>query len=218
MEPEFWAERWEKGETGFHRKKVHPQLVRYFQNLQMSAGERIFVPLCGKSLDMLWLAEQGLEVVGVELSELGLNDFFSQAGLFPNRYSRGQYEVWQAGRFELLQGDFFALSRADLGRVRHVYDRAALVALPPQMRPDYAARIAALLPAGGRLLLISYDYLQQQMEGPPFAVPLAEVEQLFASTFRLELLADEDTLAWHPGLQARGVTELREFTCLLERR
>jgi thiopurine S-methyltransferase len=217
MQTEFWEECWREGRIGFHQQQVHRFLPRFYPALQVPDGGRILIPLCGKSLDMLWLAEQGAEVVGVELSALAVAAFFSEQELVAQREHCGALEAWQAGAITLLQGDLFALTREDVGPLAAIYDRAALVALPPELRPRYAAKLAELLPVGGRLLLTSYIYRQADMAGPPFEMPLSEIKLLFGGAFSIEVLHDEDALELHPGLKDRGLSVLREFCCLLQR-
>jgi thiopurine S-methyltransferase len=217
MQTEFWEERWREGRIGFHQQQVHRFLARFYPALQVPEGGRVLIPLCGKSLDLLWLAEQGAEVVGVELSELAVAAFFAEQGLVAQRGTCGALESWQQGSITLLQGDLFTLTRGDVGPLAAIYDSAALVALPPEMHPRYAAKLAGLLPVGGRLLLTSYVYRQAEMAGPPFEVPLSEIKQLFGGAFSIELLHDEDALDLNPGLKDRGLTVLREFCCLLQR-
>lgn len=218
MEKEFWHERWALGEIGFHRSSIHPFLVHFFDRMEVSRGDKVFVPLCGKSLDMLWLQQQGVEVVGVELSATAVEAFFAEQGIEASRRSEGTFDIYQSEGIRLFCGDLFSLERDDLDGAVVFYDRASLVALPPSMRQGYADKIAQLIPAGGKGLLVSYDYDQAQRPGPPFAVPFAEVAKLFGSAFDMELLAEEDALRWHQGLTSQGITELREFACLLVRK
>jgi len=218
MDADFWAERWEKKEIGFHRKQVHPLLIEHWPTLAVPPQGEVFVPLCGKSLDMAWLAEQGHTVSGIELSAIALEEFFAGQQLTAESSPDAGLTCWQAGPYRLWQGDLFALRPEQLQGVAAVYDRAALVALPPAMRPEYARKLAGLLPFAAPLLLISYDYPQHERPGPPFSVPLAEIEELFGERFSIERLADHDALEEHPGLQSQGVSRLREFVCLLTRR
>lgn len=217
MDVEFWHQRWQLGEIGFHQKQVHRFLLEQLAKLHLEPGDRLLVPLCGKSLDLTWLAGQGFEVVGVELSRLAIEAFFAEQQLEPQRSSRGPFEVWRSGRIELLEGDLFDLTLQSCGPLQAIYDRAALVALPEELRPRYAAKLAELLSPGGELLLTSYAYRQDEMVGPPFTVPFSEIKLLFGGAFAIELLHEEDALALHPGLQARGVSVLWEFCCRLTR-
>jgi thiopurine S-methyltransferase len=187
MQAEFWLERWERNEIGFHQQAVNPDLRRYWPELGLAAGDPVFVPLCGKSGDMAWLRAQGHPVVGVELSRRAVAAFFAENGLDPEWRRQGGLEVAEAGGVRIHQGDFFDVTADDLAGVKGVYDRAALVALPPEVRERYAARLAEMLP-GARMLLVTFDYPQERMEGPPFSVPPAEVERLYGAHGDVRLL------------------------------
>jgi thiopurine S-methyltransferase len=218
MDFEFWHERWELNEIGFHREDDHPELVQHFSKLQATSGEVIFVPLCGKSRDLLFLAGQGLQVVGVELSPLAVAAFFSENGLTPQRQTLGELERWRAGPITIFCGDFYALSPASLAPAKLVYDRAALIALPEASRPPYAARLCELVAPGGRMLLITNSYDSNEMEGPPFSVKAEEVEKLYADSFEITLLNDYEAIDLHPGLQQRGLSSFKSSSFLLLRR
>ncbi len=208
MDPQFWHERWARGEIGFHRGDVHPLLVRHGAPL---AGRRVLVPLCGKSLDLVHLAGLGCTVVGIELSAAAIGAFFAERGLEPAVTTQGPGRVWEAGPYTLLEGDYFALSAADLGApCTGLYDRAALIALPPERRPAYAAHTARLLARGAWGLLITLDYPQEAMAGPPFAVPEAEVRALYGPWAGIAALEREDALAAEPRFAARGLTRLHQ--------
>lgn len=166
----------------------------------------MFVPLCGKSSDMLWPHERGHEVVVVELSPIAVRDFFVENKLKPTTKRRGNYEHWESGRFKILVGDFFALDASMLSGIVGVYDRASLIALPPDMRPRYAGHLAAILPAKAEILLVTLEYPQMLMPGPPFSVGEAEVWKLFEARYRAEVLQRKDILAENPHLRDRGLT------------
>lgn len=217
MEPQFWNERWHKGEIGFHMGRPHHDLVEFFSHLEVVAGATVFVPLCGKSLDLLWLSGQGARVLGVELSERAVRDFFAEHELTAHRQPEGEFSRFSCAGINLLCGDFFALRPEQLTEVSAVFDRAALVALPPELRRRYAEQLCRLLPSGCRMLLVSYAYAQEQMPGPPFAVPPAEVEELFGADFAIERLAERDALPTHEVLRQRGLSALTEFVSLLVR-
>lgn len=218
MDENFWLERWEKNEIGFHMQQPHAYLPRCFAQLRATPGEAVFVPLCGKSPDLLWLRDQGLRVIGVELSRLAIDDFIAENNLEAQWQVAAGMPCCHADNLMVYCGDFFSLAIDDLHGARLVYDRASLVALPPEMRRRYAAHLANLLPTGARMLTIAYEYDQAETSGPPFAVPRTELKELFGADFTVELLADEDTLAKHQGLAARGVTRLREYAVLLVKR
>jgi len=218
MSHEFWHQSWQRGEIGFHLDYDHPQLLANFDRLQAKPDEVIFVPLCGKSRDLAWLTEQKLQVVGVELSPLAIEAFFVEHGLQPEREDIGELELWRAGAIRIYCRDFFALRLQHLHGARLVYDRAALMALPPRGRHDYAARLTEWLPSGGRMLLISNSYDQQRIDGPPFSVPRQEVEQLYGAAFDIESLSRQEMIDAHPGLRQRGLDSFVAETFLLRKR
>lgn len=217
MEREFWLERWEKNQLGWHLSDTNPLLAEHWGSLDVTRGAGVFVPLCGKSLDMLWLARQGFRVTGVEISRRAVEDFFAENRLAYTAASNPAGQRFDSGGLTIFRADFFTVDLGDLPPVEAVYDRASLVALPPDMRPGYARRLAALTPAGARVLLISLDYPQQQMAGPPFAVSPTEVRSLFAGSFRVEALHSEDCLESEPRFREKGLTQLSERVFLLER-
>lgn len=216
MEPEFWHQRWQENRIGFHQGEVNPYLRQYWQQLGISAPARILVPLCGKSLDLHWLVQQGYQVEGVEISELAVRAFFAEAGLTPKRSSHGAWQVWETDNLRLWCGDYFAMTAAQLGPIAAVYDRAALIALPPQMRRDYVQHTQTLV---GQVphLLITLDYPQQLMPGPPFSVDAAEVTALFGAQFTgTQPLHCADVLRGNESLQVRGLDRLNECVYLLQ--
>ena len=177
----------------------------------------MLVPLCGKSLDMLWLAEQGHRVVGVEISPLAAAAFFEENRLPLQRQVVGDFTRYQCDEIELLCGDFFQLDAALLGPFQRVYDRASLIALPPPMRRDYAAQLIALLPEGGRVLLVTLEYSPDELEGPPFSVAPEEVAELYQPMLQIRELEGSDILPEEPRFQQQGVTRLWERVYTLTR-
>lgn len=216
MDPDFWHRRWEHGETGWHRDRIDRHLLDLWPGLGLATETRVLVPLCGKTLDLLWLAAQGHGVLGVELSRLAVDSFFAENGLTPEVTDDPPFRRYRADEIELLCGDFFALEPRHVAGVSAVYDRAALIALPPQLRVRYAAHTDTLLKVQVPRLLITLEYDQTQMAGPPFAVHAEEVAALFSARHRIRPLADLDVLDESPGLRARGVSALKERVYLLE--
>lgn len=217
MQPEFWRERWQQGQIGFHQPQVNADLRSYWPRLQCARSAPVFVPLCGKSLDMTWLRAQGHKVIGIELSEVAVEAFFAEQQLEPLRERVGALERWSAAGYELYVGDFFDLSADQLTAVQTVYDRAALIALPAALRARYVRHLAALLGAGCNILLLTMDYQQEQMPGPPFAVAEAEVRRLFAPDFSVSPIASREALLEEPRFMQRGLTSRREEAYLLRR-
>lgn len=208
MRPEFWLERWREGRIGFHRDAVMPLLVQYWPAVAAPAGSRVFVPLAGKSLDMIWLAAQGHPVLGAELSPLAVEQFFAENGLHPRITETPAGRLHAADGIELMLGDVFDLDAATLASCEAVYDRAALIALPPDLRARYADEVYGRLPIGCLGLLITLEYPQPEKDGPPFSVDEAEVRRLFSKCWDIELLERRDILPHEPGFRAEGVTAL----------
>jgi thiopurine S-methyltransferase len=217
MDNEFWLERWREGRTAFHRDEVMPLLERHWPALGVPASGRVFVPLAGKTLDMHWLAARGHDVLGCELSPLAVESFFAEAGLSPAVGTDADGIHHRVGHLDLVQGDVFALSATTLGAIDAFYDRAALIALPPAMRRRYVAEVYGKLPHGCRGLLITLEYPQAQMDGPPFSVDEAEVRGLFAHDWNIELLERRDILAQEPRFSEDGVTALATAVYRLQR-
>ena len=217
MDPAFWHQRWRDNLIGFHQASINPHLQSYWKRLALGEHDQVLVPLCGKSRDMLWLGERH-PVLGVEVSPVAVQAFFREAGRVPQRSEEPGFTVWEAGRVRLLCGDFFALRPEQLQAVRAIYDRAALIALPAEMRPRYAARLTSLLPGGVSMLLVSLEYEQAEMNGPPFSVEEAEVRRLFAAHWSIERLHQEDVLAGESKFRERGLSRLTETIFLLRRR
>lgn len=218
MEPEFWLQRWREGRIGFHQDRTTPLLEKYWPSLGIAPGSRVFVPLAGKSLDMLWLAGQGLQVLGVELSALAVEQFFAEHGLVPEVREATDGRHYAAGGIEIVQGDVFATDPASLAGCSAIFDRAALIALPTEMRQRYAAGVYARLPTGCRGLLITLEYPQHQKQGPPFSVPETEIRILFGQSWEATALERRDILTEQPGFKAEGVTDLGTATYQLDRR
>ena len=210
MQKDFWLERWQREETGFHEQAANAYLKKFWPGLHLTGGSGVFVPLCGKSVDMQWLREQGHPVVGVELSSIAVQAFFAEQGYTPQHSSSGKFERCEAGGINIFCGDFFDLKREDVAATAAVYDRASMVALPPEMRERYVQHLVNILPKGAKILLITFDYPQHEMPGPPFAVAPGEVEKLYREHADIKLLAQVDVLAKNPRFQQRGLTRLQE--------
>ncbi len=217
MTLDYWQQRWLAGRTGFHREEVNPNLRAYLHRLRLAAGDRILVPLSGKSVDIPWLAGQGYEPIGIEASELAVEQLFEEQGVAPMRCHRGGLTLWRGGGLASYVGDYFALTPAELGTIAAAWDRAALIALPADQRPSYAAHTAELMPEGAPLLLVTMAYADAGVAGPPYSVSPSEVASLYAPWFDIEGLAS-DSGADAPGpLQAQGVSEVDEAVWLLSR-
>lgn len=218
MEESFWQARWHSNQIGFHLDEVNPWLLRHWRALALPADAQVLVPLCGKSLDLLWLADQGHRVLGVELAEKAVLDFFAEWGVEPEVSEVGALRRFSAGRVEILQGDFFALTPEDTRDCVALYDRAAIIALPPAMREAYVAHLARLLAPGCRGLMVTLEYEQSRLDGPPFSVPEEEVRTRLESDWRVELLEREDVLEKNWKFASRGLDALHEPVFRLQRK
>jgi len=218
MDKAFWTERWKRRDIGFHQPHIHDQLKRFWPKLGLPAASTVFVPLAGKSYDMIWLATQGHRVVGVELSDVAVREFFQDGGQTPEIRTDGTFDVFFAGPFNLYRGDVFEMPAEALTDVSAVYDRAALVALQPETRARYAKKLASIIPANAVIFLVALDYPEGELSGPPFSVSHAEVERLYGEAFQIEVLESRDGLEASGNLKNRGVTRLQETAYLLRRR
>ncbi|MEA3410152.1 MAG: thiopurine S-methyltransferase [Pseudomonadota bacterium] len=210
METEFWIERWQRNQIGFHQAEINGYLKEFWRTLDVPENGRVFVPLCGKSLDMVWLRAQGHEVLGVEVSPVAVRDFFSENDLQPERRPSGEMERYDTDGLTILCGDFFSLSAGNLTGCSSVYDRASLVAFPNTMRRDYAEHLMAILPARSPILLVTLEYPQAEMQGPPFSAPEVEVRELFEKKYAIRRLHAGDVLADYPRFRDRGLSRLTE--------
>jgi thiopurine S-methyltransferase len=217
MDAEFWKERWQTNQIGWHEGRVSPMLAKHWPALGLPAGAKVFVPLCGKSKDMVWLAAQGHPVIGVELSEIAVAAFFSENGLVPQQQTRATHAISKTRDIEIWCGDFFALTPGDLSGAAAAYDRASLIAMPPSMQPAYAAKMAELLPSRAPVLLLTISVDEPQPSGPPFGVPPARVRELFAGAFTIDEIDGGDIPDIAENFARRGVTRLRHHVMLMRR-
>lgn len=214
MRARFWHERWQQNQIGFHQDEINPYLQTYWSQLKLAIGKGVFVPLCGKSSDMLWLRSQGYPVLGIELSPIAVRDFFAEHGLEPEVTQQGAFELWEVDGLKILLGDFFQLTTTDLAECEAIYDRASLIALPPDMREQYAGHLQQIA-TGKPNLLITLEYDQTITGGPPFSVTPAEVQSYYAAQYHIELLARVDISHTQHGIVAKGAKELYEGIYLL---
>ena len=209
MQHEFWHQKWQKNEIGFHLSQPHPLLVKYMGCLNISPNSRIFIPLCGKSLDIHWLLTQGYHVVGIDLSPIAIHDLISTLGLSFTEMQSGNLSHFHHPQIDLFVGDFFELTIEQLGQIDAIYDRAALVALPEQMRSQY---IQHLIHIGGHAsqLLISFEYDQSMLAGPPFSISTQQLQVYYSSEYTIQLLDSQTELL-------KGKVNAQEKIWLLEK-
>ena len=191
MDGSFWHRKWVRNEIAFHESEANPLLVTYFSDLCLQQGSRVFVPLCGKTLDIHWLLSHSYRVVGSELSKIAVEQLFSELGVEPNITLIDQVSRYSANNIDIFVGDIFSLSRSVLGQIDAIYDRAALVAFPEPLRDRYTAHLIEITDRAPQLL-ISYQYDQRLLDGPPFSVSPEEVARLYQERYELNLLANTE--------------------------
>lgn len=212
MDAEFWHERWESNRIGFHESQPNPLLVDHFDRLKLAKGSRVFVPLCGKTLDIHWLLANGFKVAGAELSKLAVEQLFAELGREATVTPVGETTKYSATDIDVYVGDIFALTIELLGPVAAIYDRAALVALPATTREKYAAHLVQLTSKAPQLL-ITYEYNQSMVDGPPFSISCEEVQHHYKSSYTLTLLSTGEVSG---GL--KGNCPATEYVWLLNKR
>ena len=194
MQASFWHNKWEENQIGFHLQEANPLLVKYFSALKLTQGSRIFLPLCGKSLDIALLLAMGYQVAGAELSAIAIDDLFHSLNLTPKITQKNSITHYSAPNIDIFVGDIFDVTPAMLSKVDAIYDRAALVALPVEMRKKYSAHLITLtqhIKTPAPQLLISFEYDENLHAGPPFSVGADEVNAHYHASYDITLLASE---------------------------
>jgi len=191
MDAKFWQQRWENDEIAFHESEGNPLLVKHFRELSLTSGSRIFLPLCGKTRDIAWLLSHGFPVVGAELVESAIEQLFTELNIQPTISSSGGLKLYSAANISVFVGDFFKITRDMLGPVDAIYDRAALVALPEAMRLQYSEHLINITNKAAQLL-ITFEYDQGLMDGPPFSISSKELDQHYKEIYVLTLAASID--------------------------
>ena len=191
MEANFWHDKWARGEIAFHQQQTNPFLVAHFTALQLAKGSRVFLPLCGKTRDIAWLLGQGYRVAGAELSALAINELFQELGVAPQITNIGKLQHYSAPNLDIFVGDIFELSGDTLGEVDAIYDRAALVALPRETRKLYSGHLMHIAGSAPQLV-ITYEYDQSLIDGPPFSISAEEIRQHYSAKYALTVLETHD--------------------------
>ena len=111
MEKTYWLDRWERDDIGFHQTDVNAYLSDYWSELKLTHGSKVFVPLCGKSRDMLWLNQQGHTVLGVELSKFAVQAFFTENEYTPQHETNDKFDVFSVDDLSILCGNFLDLDK-----------------------------------------------------------------------------------------------------------
>jgi len=212
-----WLEFWEKNEINWHSDVVTQELEEHLGLLKLEPGDKVFFPLCGKSLDMIYLLNQGFSVIGVELSEIGIGQFFHENGLDFTITQVGEFDLYSAKNIEIYCGDFFSLTSKHLSDVKAVFDRKSLIALDRNLRQKYVKHLNDIISVGVRILLITLHYPQHQMSGPPFSVDKSEVESLFSMAFKYQELKCFEDIKNRSKLVSAGVDYIENAAYCLQK-
>ncbi len=215
MDERYWAERWQTGQTGFHQGRPNELLVEHHHRI--AGDRRVYVPLCGKAVDLLWLRDQGHEVTGSERVSLAIEQLFAELGLVPTTTTWEFFRLHLTPRLAIVEGDALLVDVDILGKVDAVYDRAALVALDPATQVVYVESLQRVLKPGGHILLVTFDYDQARLAGPPWALGAEAVQRLFGGWCSIEKLGERREPPG-PRFVAAGVDDVSEAVFLLQRR
>ena len=212
-----WLNRWENNKIGWHAEQINRHLIEYLSELNLAKKDKIFVPLCGKSLDMIYLLNQGLSIIAVEMSDLAIEQFFNENEL-PFKTSKiNSLKLYEGERIQIYCGDFFALNSKHLDAVKAVYDRASLIALDKVLRQKYVKHLNDIIDVDVRILLLTLDYPQHQRIGPPFAVSKTEVDLLFGGSFQCRELHCINDIENEPMFQNLGVDFVKKAVYFLQK-
>ncbi|GAA6212104.1 thiopurine S-methyltransferase [Hyphomicrobiales bacterium 4NK60-0047b] len=210
MDENFWHERWNNNEIPFHESEANKNLVNNLDKLQIKEKSRIFIPLCGKTLDIGWLLSRRYKVVGAELSEFAINELFKQLEVKPIIKDTGSLKCYSAPNIDIFVGNIFELTIEDIGLVDAIYDRGAYVALPKEIRSKYSQHMKDITKNAPQLL-IAYEYNQNLMKGPPFSIPPKELENNYNDAYEITNLNSKDV---EGGL--KGICAAKENVWLLQ--
>lgn len=208
-----WESRWQDGRIGFHLPEVNPYLIRFSDELLCESPDKVFVPLCGKSLDLCWLASKAKKVVGVELVSKAVYDFFAENNLAYTIQQAEKLQLFSSKSIDIFQGDFFDLKLEQTSSFKAIYDRASIVSLQKDERKKFVEHLISFLEPGGRILLIILEYDQNKMDGPPYCVSAEEIEKLFSPYGTLELLETCEVL--DDRFRNKGLDSLLEHVFLI---
>jgi len=211
----IWESRWQEDRIGFHLKEVNPYLVQFSDQLLHQNPDRVFVPLCGKTLDLCWLTKKTKRVIGVELVNKAVQDFFAENNITYLIRQEDTLQKFSSKYIDIYLGDFFKLNPEKTSPFKAIYDRASIVAIEKLERRKYVDHLFSFLDPAGRILLITLEYNQNQMNGPPYSVPPEEIKSIFEPLGSLKLLETRDILDDH--FRNKGLTHLLEHVFLIEK-
>ena len=214
MDEKFWTACWETQEIGFHLPEVNPVLLAFWSQLSLDSSAKVLVPLCGKSLDLKWLVQQGCHVVGVELSQLAVDAFFSEQSIQPDIQTNDKFQLYASKQLKIWCGDIFDFPDTQLEMIQAVYDRGALVALPADMRKAYMQKLLQGLPNKARWLLVTFEYDESFMQGPPFSVSQNEVQMYFEG-YDIRQVNKKEMIETMPKAQNLGLNSIHQCVYMI---
>lgn len=211
-----WLSFWTGRTPGFHEGRVNSYLQQFLPRFNLQSGDTVFMPLCGKAVDILWLTQQGLNVIGVELSGFAIDSFFRESDLDVKISDSKNFVVYQAPNITLYQGDFMDIHKTHLQSCKLVYDRAAIVSIETFNRLFYTRKMSEIIPLNCPMLVVTLEYDQTVMQGPPFSVPFSEISELYKTQYQTELLQSNQIIDERPRWRERGLDYLRESALCLK--
>ncbi len=217
MQAKDWLARWQENRIGFHEGDVNPHLKRYIKDFELKPGDRVFMPLCGKAHDIAWLAGQGYGVIGIELSAIAIEAFYEEFNLQYQQFQSDRFVMRKSDNIILLQGDYFDLQSEDLEACKLIYDRAALIAIDESNRSRYSSHMQSITASDCDMLLVTLDYDQEQMSGPPFSVSREDVFEHYQSEYQIQVMEENDVLDEQSRWRKQGLTALAETVFQLRR-
>jgi thiopurine S-methyltransferase len=206
MEISYWQSRWNKNKTGWHMDSVYPPLPEIWSRLAIKPHARVLVPFCGKSLDLRWLTEQGHHVTGVDVSQKALHEVMHQNPHTFSQDSSHGFTIYRSDSLELWQGDFIKLPAQGIATPDIIYDKASIIAQPREQRKAYAQKVLELCGKKTRILLQTFEYKQEEMNGPPFSVDENEVRELLGQQFTITLEHEQSKMKELSKFQQRGLS------------
>ncbi|MCG8610422.1 MAG: thiopurine S-methyltransferase [Pseudomonadales bacterium] len=210
MRYDFWHDKWRRNEIGFHEGTVNQYLASHWQDFTVTGSETVLLPLCGKSRDILWLSDKGHPVIGVELSPIACKDLFEETNLKAQVRPESPFTLYQHNDIQIYCGDFFDLDASHVAGVKTVFDRAALIALPDEMRRRYVDHLHQILPRESQILLVTMEYDPGEMEGPPYSVTEPEVMSLYGAKWVTKQVQKNNLGADDPFAKRKGLSYMTE--------
>lgn len=216
MSNQQWKAKWARNDIAFHHPEINPLLQQYFFDLGLSTGDQLLIPLCGKSVDITWLSSCGFQVIGVELSEIAIQAYFDALKVEPDKYNSGPFTRWRYRNIEILCGDIFDLTKADLSKIKLLYDNASLTAFSAHDRIEYVRHFSDILPLDCQILLITDETPDEQQSNSVNTID-SEVTTLYSSLYQIKLLHGKNCIKMDPEHPELAPGEMEEKVYLIRR-